>query len=78
VQLRYLLLLVTTELKVLAALDGELHLVLALVALKTENDLLGGLGLGEQEKEQPKRVNKCRRAFRKKKKVTFLRKTGLD
>lgn len=39
------LLLVSTELEVLAALEGHLHLVLADGALKTENDLLGGLGL---------------------------------
>lgn len=41
----YLLLLLTTELKVLAALEGNLHLVLALLALQTKDDLLGGLGL---------------------------------
>jgi len=42
---QYLLLLLTTELEVLAALEGKLHLVLALLALKTKHDLLGGLGL---------------------------------
>jgi hypothetical protein len=40
-----LLLLVTAELKVLAALEGHLHLVLAHGALKTEDNLLGGLRL---------------------------------
>jgi len=40
-----LLLLVTTELKVLAALQGDLVLVLADLALQTKDDLLGGLGL---------------------------------
>jgi hypothetical protein len=37
--------LVGADLEVLAALDGELHLVLALLALHSEGDLLGGLGL---------------------------------
>lgn len=40
-----LLLLVTTELEVLATLEGNVRSVLALGALETENDLLGGLGL---------------------------------
>ena len=40
-----LALLVTTELEVLATLEGELLLVLADGALKTEDNLLGGLGL---------------------------------
>jgi len=40
-----LLLLVTTELEVLASLEGDMRSVLALGALETKNDLLGGLGL---------------------------------
>jgi hypothetical protein len=40
-----LLLLVTTELEVLAALQSHLVLVLADLALQTKNNLLGGLGL---------------------------------
>lgn len=40
-----LLLLVTTKLEVLATLEGDVRSVLALGALETENDLLGGLGL---------------------------------
>jgi len=40
-----LLLAVTTELEVLAALQGDLVLVLADLALQTKDDLLGGLGL---------------------------------
>jgi len=40
-----LLLLVTTELKVLAALQSHLVLVLANLALHTKDNLLGGLGL---------------------------------
>ena len=40
-----LLLLVTTELEVLATLEGNVRAVLALGALETQNDLLGGLGL---------------------------------
>jgi hypothetical protein len=39
------LLLVTAKLEVLAALDVDLVLLLALLALKTEHNLLGGLGL---------------------------------
>ena len=38
-------LLLTTELEVLASLEGQLGLGLAGRALETENDLLGGLGL---------------------------------
>jgi hypothetical protein len=38
-------LLVTTELEVLAALQGELQLGLALDALQSQHNLLGGLGL---------------------------------
>jgi hypothetical protein len=38
-------LLVTTQLEVLAALQGELLLGLASSALETQDDLLGGLGL---------------------------------
>lgn len=38
-------LLGAANLKVLATLHGELHLVLAVLALETEGDLLGGLGL---------------------------------
>jgi hypothetical protein len=38
-------LLVTTQLEVLAALEGELLLGLAGSALETQDDLLGGLGL---------------------------------
>ena len=41
----YLLLLLSTELEVLATLKSQLHLVLAFLALHTQNDLLGGLGL---------------------------------
>lgn len=37
--------LITSELEVLAALEGKLHLILAYSALKTENNLLGGFGL---------------------------------
>jgi len=37
--------LLTAQLKVLAALEGELLLVLAGSALHSEDDLLGGLGL---------------------------------
>lgn len=40
-----LLLLLGTELEVLAALDGDLVELLAVVALELEHDLLGGLGL---------------------------------
>ena len=40
-----LLLLVTTELEVLATLEGELCLGLALCALQSQDNLLGGLGL---------------------------------
>jgi hypothetical protein len=40
-----LLLLVTTKLEVLAALESHLHLVLADGALEPEDDLLGRLGL---------------------------------
>ena len=40
-----LLLLGTTELEVLASLEGNVGSVLALGALETQNDLLGGLGL---------------------------------
>ncbi len=40
-----LLALVTTKLEVHAALEGLLQTVLALSALQTEYDLLGGLGL---------------------------------
>ena len=40
-----LLLLVTTQFKVLASLERKLELGLALDALETKNDLLGGLGL---------------------------------
>jgi hypothetical protein len=40
-----LLALVTTELEVLAALQSVLETVLALDALETEHNLLGGLGL---------------------------------
>jgi len=40
-----LLLLVTTELKVLASLERNVRSVLALGALESEHDLLGGLGL---------------------------------
>lgn len=40
-----LLLLLGTELEVLAALDGDLVELLAVVALELEDDLLGGLGL---------------------------------
>lgn len=40
-----LLLLVTTELEVLASLERNVRSVLALGALETQNDLLGGLGL---------------------------------
>jgi len=38
-------LLVTTELKVLAALESQLQLIFALIALETEHNLLGSLGL---------------------------------
>jgi hypothetical protein len=38
-------LLVTTQFEVLATLDGELHLVLALGTFQTEHNLLSGLGL---------------------------------
>ena len=38
-------LLVSSELEVLGALDGELVSLLALLALNAEHDLLGGLGL---------------------------------
>lgn len=38
-------LLVTTQLEVLASLQRQLQLGLARVALETEHDLLGGLGL---------------------------------
>jgi hypothetical protein len=41
----YLALLVTTQLEVLAALEGLLRLVLALNTFHTKHDLLGGLGL---------------------------------
>lgn len=41
----YLGLLLTTELKVLAALQHSLHLVLANSAFHTKGDLLGSLGL---------------------------------
>ncbi len=44
-QQRTLGLLVTTKLEVLATFDGQLHLVLADVALETEDDLLSSLRL---------------------------------
>jgi len=40
-----LLLLLASELEMLATLDGHLVLALAIGALQTEDDLLGGLGL---------------------------------
>jgi len=40
-----LLLLLASELEMLATLDGHLVLALAISALQTEDDLLGGLGL---------------------------------
>lgn len=40
-----LLLLVTTQLKVLASLQSHVRTVLARGALQTQHDLLGGLGL---------------------------------
>ena len=42
-------LLVTAELEVLGALDRGLESVLAGAALQTEDQLLGGLGLGKTE-----------------------------
>merc|ERR1719378_1535753 len=39
------LLLLASELEMLATLDGHLVLALAIGALQTEDDLLGGLGL---------------------------------
>lgn len=44
-QSRTLRLLVTTQLEVLASLQGQLALGLALDALQSQDDLLGGLGL---------------------------------
>lgn len=44
-QSRTLRLLVTTQLEVLASLQGQLQLGLALDALQPQDDLLGGLGL---------------------------------
>lgn len=44
-QSRTLCLLVATQLKVLASLEGQLALGLALDALQSQDDLLGGLGL---------------------------------
>jgi len=41
----YLALLLTAKLEMLAALDDKLMLALAAGALKTEDDLLGSLGL---------------------------------
>merc|ERR1711875_86537 len=40
-----LLLLLASELEMLASLDGDLVLALAISALQSEDDLLGGLGL---------------------------------
>lgn len=51
------LLLVTTELEVLASLEGELVLGLADGALETEDNLLGLLGRKYSRKEWTKRVN---------------------
>merc|ERR1711942_277649 len=39
------LLLLASELEMLASLDGDLVLALAISALQSEDDLLGGLGL---------------------------------
>ena len=46
-----LLALVTTQLEVLAALEGQLLAVLALGALETQHDLLGRLGLCARGRE---------------------------
>jgi hypothetical protein len=51
-------LLVTTKFKVLAALEGELHLVLADGAFETKDNLLGSLGLSSQYDESMHRTNK--------------------
>lgn len=51
------LLLVTTELEVLASLEGELVLGLADGALETEDNLLGLLGRKYSGKERTKRAN---------------------
>ncbi len=45
-----LLALVTSELEVLASLESMLQTVLALNALETKDDLLGGLGLSSHTK----------------------------
>jgi hypothetical protein len=53
-----LLALVTTELEVLATLQSMLETVLALRALETEHDLLGGLGLRNVKHENKNKKKK--------------------